>query len=555
TGTRPGTGARTARVTVRGTGLTGRPTSDGIMLLGDVASADARGTGLKPLTNGTAKFSGPHGTYWALAIFFTPGRAAHPWLRIDVLPQFKVTGNTTVHLSAAAATSRITLTTPRPARAEYLGLTVVRTAPHAPANGLSSKVNSLMELGAGAAMYASPVGGQPLYGGLRAFTFGQLLSPAGTRVPYACTLDYANPPGTIAPQRFAATPGSLATVTERYFQDVPATASWMTLGGTPWQLDRAFFGALATPLRVPASQVQYLSGGTPTLWDSSYLAYQTIGRGQTPGGQTDTTRLVRGGEHLTQNWNEYPLHPAAAVSFPGNQFAYPSAARQGNRLSLDLTPFSDNQPGHLGDGYDIPIPGHTSQVSGAYALIQNGVLIAHGNAVRTDGLVGARISARPSTMQFVLGASRASTRYRLSAASVGEWTWRSRPEPGARVPAPWICPFGGRRCAAQPLITLDYAVAGMGLTGTAPAGPQAITVIAGHAQPAAGPAITSARAQISLNGGRTWQRTRVRALGRGRFLVTFTAPRSAQVSLRVTARDAAGSSLTENILRAYRTAA
>ena len=315
-----------------------------------------------------------------------------------MLPQFKVTGNTTVHLSAAAATSQITLTSPRPAHAEYLGLTVVRTAPHAPASGLSAKVDSLMEIDEGATLYASPVSRQPLYGGLRAFTFGQLLSPAGTRVPYAYTLDYANPPGTIAPQRFAATPASLAAVTERYFQDVRSTGSWMTLGGTPWQVDRAFFGALSTPLRVPARQVQYLSGGTPTLWDSSYFEYQTIAKGQAPGGQTDTTRLVRGGEHLTQDWNEYPLHPAAEVNLPGNQFAYPSAARQGNRLSLDLTPFSDNQPGHLGDGYDIPIPGKTSQVSGAYALFQNGVLIAHGNAVRTGGVVSARLSTRPSKM-------------------------------------------------------------------------------------------------------------------------------------------------------------
>ena len=525
------------------------------MLLGDVANSNARGTGIKPFTNGTARFSGPRGTYWALAMFFAPQNAARPWLRIDVLPQFKVTGNTTVHLSAAAATSQITLTSPRPAHAEYLGLTVVRTAPHAPASGLSAKVDSLMEIDAGATLYASPVSRQPLYGGLRAFTFGQLLSPAGTRVPYAYTLDYANPPGTIAPQRFAATPASLATVTERYFQDVRSTGSWMTLGGTPWQVDRAFFGALSTPLRVPARQVQYLSGGTPTLWDSSYFEYQTIAKGQTPGGQTDTTRLVRGGEHLTQDWNEYPLHPAAEVNLPGNQFAYPSAARQGNWLSLDLTPFSDNQPGHLGDGYDIPIPGKPSQVSGAYALFQNGVLIAHGNAVKTGGAVGARLSTRPSKMAFVLYASRASAHYHLSATSLDEWTWHTRPEPGVRVRAPWICPSGGQRCAPQPLITLDYAVAGMGLTGTAPAGPQAITVTAGHAQPAAGPAITSARTQISLNGGRTWQRARVRALGRGRFRVTFTAPRSAGITLRVTARDAAGNSLTETILRGYQTSA
>jgi hypothetical protein len=107
----------------------------------------------------------------------------------------------------------------------------------------------------------------------------------------------------------------------------------------------------------------------------------------------------------------------------------------------------------------------------------------------------------------------------------------------------------------QPLITFDYAVAGMGLDGIAPAGPQAITVTASHLQLAASPAITTARAQFSLNGGRSWRRAHVRDLGRGRFKVTFAAPRGAGVTLRVTATDTAGNSLTEIIQRAYQTSA
>ena len=70
---------------------------------------------------------------------------------------------------------------------------------------------------------------------------------------------------------------------------------------------------------------------------------------------------------------------------------------------------------------------------------------------------------------------------------------------------------------------------------------------------AASPAITRAQAQVSLNDGKSWQRARVRTAGRGRFRVKFTAPRSAQVSLRITAADVAGNTLTETILRAYRT--
>jgi hypothetical protein len=41
----------------------------------------------------------------------------------------------------------------------------------------------------------------------------------------------------------------------------------------------------------------------------------------------------------------------------------------------------------------------------------------------------------------------------------------------------------------------------------------------------------------------------------GQLRVTFTAPPSAKVSLRVTATDRAGNSLSETILRAYRTSA
>jgi hypothetical protein len=58
-----------------------------------------------------------------------------------------------------------------------------------------------------------------------------------------------------------------------------------------------------------------------------------------------------------------------------------------------------------------------------------------------------------------------------------------------------------------------------------------------------------------LNGGRTWQRAQVRAAGADHFGVTFTAPPSAKVSLRVIATDRAGNSLSETILRAYRTSA
>jgi hypothetical protein len=526
---------RPVRVTVTGTGLSGQPTSLGDVQLSNVANGD---TSTGTFEHGVARFRVQPGVYWAESIFYPPYPSARYWLRIDVLPQFTVAGSTTVHTSARAATSKVTLTTPRPAWPEFAGLTVVRNT--------QQTNNSLTAEALGMPLYVSPASRRRLDGQLRAFTFGQLLSPAGARVPYVYALDYANPPGTIAPQHFAATPANLATVTESYFQDRPSTADWWTYGGTRFQVYNSFIGSTATALRLPARQVRYLSGGKSMIWTGFYQEYPSDPAQS--GGQKDTFRLVQGGEQLTENWGEYPLHPAGAVNIPGNYFWVTAAAiRQGNEISLDLAPFSDNQPGHEGIG------------AGTFTLAQNGVTIARGSTASTataTGEVDARVSGRPAKLEFVLRASRAGADYGLSASSVDEWTWHTRPEPGARIPAPWYCHQYGlsRRCAVQPLIMLDYAVAGMDLRGIVPAGRQAITVTARHLQLAAAPAVNSLRAQFSLNGGKTWQRAGTMDLGQGRFRVTFSAAHSAGVTLRITAADPAGSSLTETIVRAYQTA-
>lgn len=66
----------------------------------------------------------------------------YPGSYLDVLPQFTVIQNATVHTSAAAATSKVTMTNPRPAIGQSSTLTVVRAAPYAPASILSPRVNS-----------------------------------------------------------------------------------------------------------------------------------------------------------------------------------------------------------------------------------------------------------------------------------------------------------------------------------------------------------------------------------------------------------------------------
>jgi hypothetical protein len=554
-------GAPTRTVTVTGTTLAGKPDTGDLVLVGDVDNENLPNNGFTAFRNGSATFTGPPGAYWALAVFAqfsASGRFLS--FRMDVLPQFEVTGDTTVHLTARAATSKITISTPRRAITQTTTLTLVRAAPHAPPNVLSPLVSSFA-FNAGAPLWVNPVRRAPAHGTLRAFTSAQLTSPRGQAVPYAYTLDFADPAGTIPPQHFAARPANLAVMSERYYQDLPSVAGWQSAGGTPYQIDTNFIGGSVFALRLPTRQVQYFSASPPMLWQSFYSAYQAISAGQTPGGQRSVFRLLHARQRLTQAWGQYPLHPGVNVSIPGTGGfpVQPSADRAGNTLSLDVTPFSDNQRGDSGDGFDVPFPASVNHVSGSYALYQNGVKIAGAAAPDAPVLaVSATLSPRPALIKFVLNASRASRQYQLSATSSDVWTWHSRPEPGATVPAPWLCGFAAgpdRHCAVQPMITLDYQVAGLGLDGAARPGRQAIAITAGHIQLAPFVRVTSMQVQVSLNGGRTWQRVQVRATGADHFGVTFTAPPSAKVSLRVTATDRAGNSLSETILRAYRTSA
>jgi hypothetical protein len=101
-------------------------------------------------------------------------------------------------------------------------------------------------------------------------------------------------------------------------------------------------------------------------------------------------------------------------------------------------------------------------------------------------------------------------------------------------------------------MTLEYAVGGLSLRGSASAGPQTVHLSVGHLQLVKPIAVTRAAMSVSFDGGRTWHHARVSGHD-GSYAVTFTAPARAMVSLRTSAADAAGGSVTETITNAYQT--
>jgi len=538
-------------LTVTATTINGRPDTGDAVFVFSVTNAGAIGLDQENyFYHGSVKYSVPTGTYWAIGDF-VEFHGPSDTFREDVLPQFTVRGSTTVHLSERATTSQIGFAVPRPANLLSQALTIERLAP-AVTGGLS-----LIAAGADR-LWVSPVTRAPAGGVLRAYTSASLSSPGHPAVPYAYSLNHADPAGLIPrDERYVARPGDLATVRENYYQDVrSASGGWCSSGGFDTPVDAVCFIGFGPFLSMPGRQIQYFTASPASYWSTSYWE-----DGQGDGGQSDGWRLLHSGEHLTEDWNRYPLHPAPSVILPGSSAltGIPSAIRAGNVLSLQITPFSDNTYSHLGTGFDPNLS--DDHVSGRYAIYQDGVRIAGGNAVKAAGgldptlAVRARLSPRPSVVRFVLTASRASRRFPLSAASRDVWTWPSRPEPRATLTAPWACRITGstvdEHCAVQGMLTLRYLVAGLSLSGTTRPGRQQISLTVGHLQEAPSSPISPVRAQVSFTGGRTWQPATVRRDGPAQFRVTFTGSPSL-VTLRVTARDAAGDTVTETLPAAYR---
>jgi hypothetical protein len=537
-------------LTVTATSLAGKPDTGDYVFVWNVDNglrSDAS-QAFGVFDHGVARFSVPAGHYWAVGVFGHPEIFRTAPARLVVLPQVTVAADTTVHMAERTASSKVTMVTPRPAAVQSDNFYLVRALHSGPQSVLQfSNYHS--------AIWVSPTSRRTTVGWLRADA-SQELTSAHAGAPYAYALSYAGPRGIIPPQRYVIRPAGLTTIRESYYQDATSPGYWTVYGSFP----RTFNGYVEPyiyPGALPARRTVYV-GGSPSADWASY--YGGLGAGQGYG-EAEYFRTVRPGERITDDWNRYPLHPSVNVNLsPANRLnAYlPSADRAGNMLTLEVTPFGDNQPGHLSYGFS-KVPGAT--ITGSYQIDENGQRIAGGNAARL-GAAGpfytrVRLSPKPSVISFALSAARTGGPFRLSTASRTVWTWRSSHEAGATLPPDWYCynpasPTAGdpRHCAVEPMMALRYQVAGLALDGSAPPGRQVLTVTAGHLQLAKSARVTGASVQVSFDGGKTWHPASVTALGKGSFRATFAAPAGA-VSLRTTARDAAGGSITETITRGY----
>ena len=550
-------------LTVTATDTTGQPdTGDDVLVLNadnpvrfdDFVESD------NFFDHGVTKFSVPAGHYWAIGDFLNFRGHGLTSEHLDVVPQFTVTGDTTLVMSAQAADSEIKMVTTRPTVIDEVTEEFRRTA--------ASGNTFTASWGANFPIYVSPTTKRPTVGGLQVITAVQLGSPkAAAGTPYQYNLDFANTSGLVPPGRQVVSPASLATVHASYYSDVTGTGALYRYGLFPIQRNDLFLIPI-NPFPVPNLDTEYMTGDPAIQWTDAYSqTYNNLA-----GGQSDGWRSFHAGEQTTENWNAYPLHEGYNVDLVGAANlspALPSASRAGDTLTLDVTPFSDSTPGHGGDGGFIGGQfGPVNHITGHYLIAENGKTIASGNPLAKFAEIGlygefnthVTLSPQPGTVRFVLDSGGSGPIFALNTSSQTVWTWRSAHEAGGTLPAGWTCKPGfeglihpSRNCAVEPMMTLGYAVAGLSLTGSAPAGAQAVHITAGHLQLAKAAAVTGATVAVSFDGGKTWHQAAVTG-STGGYTASFTAPAGAKVSLRTGAADAAGGTITETIINAYQTA-
>lgn len=413
--------------------------------------------------HGSTKFSVPAGNYLALGMFFDPSGAT----RLVVLPHISVpatASSTTVPMAERAASSQFSFATPQPAKVSDVQATLLVQA--AAGGGAEFGFDN-----GNLPLYISPTSSAPPVGLLYLGVNALLRSPSKAASPYQYNLVYQDTSGVIPAQDYTIAASDLATLHDRFFQAGKAQGGYFRIGFYPWE--GGYFTSIY-PQALPYQRTVYATGDPAAVWAAQYWQ----GIRNLSGGQSAALEQYAAGQTIPEDWNAAPLHMGTNMNLIGaaNEFlTVPSASRAGNTLALDVTPFSDSQPGHLGSGFQSGFFGASGTVTGTYEIDQNGKKIAGGNAVKAaqgapDLFTQVRLRAKPSLIRFAVSASRTGRVYGMSTASRTVWTWPSARQAGAVLPAGWICPATSA-CAVQPMMTLQYAVPGLGLgESAAPAG-------------------------------------------------------------------------------------
>ncbi|MEH1168043.1 S8 family serine peptidase [Micromonospora sp. CPCC 205539] len=492
------------QVTVRHVNTAGADATDystSLIRLDDLASYDLYDP------DGTVEARVPKGRYGLGTVFF-----AEAGVEQLAQPELIVERDTTVTVDARRA---------RP----------VRSAVPDP-----SATPALVDIG------ATFLTGDGFYGfGLLAFDFtglatGQLGRPvSGDRFVASVSSQWADLEVATSPYLYALSegfPGRMPTGFDKTYRSRDlATVTHHFRGGYPGlvgervvypHLDPDVGGwAIGLPTAVPGQRVEHYNT-RGVRWSSELMVGAPTDEGWTDLKLmlSSETRAYRAGRHTRESWNSAPYGP----SFPAPRWPGEGVTRIGDQIEVGLSLYSDAE-GHA--GASVTDTGRT-------ALYRNGVLVGE---VPESGY--GQFTVPPGDAGYRLEVSSKRSFTDLSTEISTAWTFRSRHVAGddyRQLPVSAI--------RFTPPLDRDNA---------APAGRSLVIPVQVQRQPGATASrLTGLTVDVSYDGGRSWQPARVQHGGHG-WTATVRHPAGAgYASLRATARDAAGNTVTERIIQAYR---
>ncbi|MEU4554967.1 S8 family serine peptidase [Micromonospora violae] len=279
--------------------------------------------------------------------------------------------------------------------------------------------------------------------------------------------------------------------------------------------------SLVLPTTVPGQRVEYYNT-RGVKWESDIYFGELDEDGwlNPKAVLLSTPTAYRAGRTVQEIWNQAPYGP----SFPNPRWPHQSVTRAGDTIVVDVPMFSD-AAGH---------PGGSLSDSEQTRLWRGGKLVGESEY----GGYG-EFTVPPGAANYRLVTSSKRSFTDLSTEVESSWTFRSRH-------------VAGDTPAHLPLMAVRFTPP-LSLDGSAPAGRSFEVPVQVPRQPGAvGSRVTTLTVDVSYNGGKTWQTAQVRKGGHG-WTATVRHPAGpGYASLRATARDAAGNTVTQRIIQAYR---
>ncbi|MEH0935634.1 S8 family serine peptidase, partial [Micromonospora psammae] len=309
--------------------------------------------------------------------------------------------------------------------------------------------------------------------------------------------------------------GDLATVVHRFRGGYPGmTAERIVIPELEYNTGAS---AVILPIEVPGQRVEhYNTRGVKWESEIDFGTRDEEGWLDAKAALFSTPTAYRAGRTVQEDWNQAPYSP----SFPAPRWPEESVTRTGDTIRVGLPMFSD-AAGH---------PGGSLTDAERTALWRDGKLVGESEYAGYG-----QFTVPPGAADYKLTTSATRSFTDLSTEVESTWTFRS-----AHV--------RGDTPARLPLMAVRFAPP-LRTDNSAPAGRSFLVPVAVERQPGAPAArVAKLTVDVSYDGGKTWRKAGpVRVPGKGWVAVLVHPHGKGYASLRATARDTDGNTVTTRI--------